>query len=678
MKINKLSIVNVTSYKNRTEFVFDARINILIGPNGGGKSNLQKILALVLSKYFILQYDFRFSDEERKIEPIDLWNRRTLERSLERFMGDSGDQEIEIVLTAEQSDIDNIKTIGGNLDRFNEHLSEYEHPYKSYPPLEHVEAIAGSPSLKYRIRNLSLEDPVAGTAEWAFLAYLRDFFIFMRLASRIPDIKLTSPIFFFFSERTFGKKLEVQSNQITEQNYFAGFRSASQAAMGDNTNLLQWGAQHFARLHWKAVNRAAVVKDKTAADFFKLEPDVQLLNRYMKQLGYEWDFLTDHDSVSFAFALRKDSHWLTVDKFSSGEKEIVHFLLALFALNVKDGVVLVDEPELHLHPRWQRIFLGLFRELAPERNNQFLISTHSPVFVTPDTINNITRIYRRLRTGSTRIALRDVALPDKKNLVRMINSQNNERVFFADKVVLVEGITDRLVFASLLDALSARYSNNEAIEIVEVGGKNSFSDYRSLLRALETPSVVVADLDYLTIVGSATVRRLFGADTQKQWETLTKDKKSIDGATMMRALVAAVELDDKVKLSEFLAYFRSRHRRLKQPLTASEAQDVVAERIRLEADDIFILANGEIEQYLPPDVSDVKGVVAMTTNRNWINQVADSSRRVELGRIVCSILGVPLEEWHVLQTELTSGKVRFPQPVSERLADQRVTDEVRA
>ncbi|HWN47700.1 MAG TPA: ATP-binding protein, partial [Steroidobacteraceae bacterium] len=139
-------------------------------------------------------------------------------------------------------------------------------------------------------------------------------------------------------------------------------------------------------------------------DFFKLEPDVQLLTRYMQQLGYEWSFATDEDSVSFSFVLKKGEHWFSVDRFSSGEKEIVHFLLALFALNVKDGLVLVDEPELHLHPRWQRIFLGLFRELAPERNNQFLISTHSPVFVTPDTINNIIRIYQDPERGSARIA----------------------------------------------------------------------------------------------------------------------------------------------------------------------------------------------------------------------------------------------------------------------------------
>ncbi len=60
MKIKRFTVKNVTSYKERTEFTFDKRINILIGPNGGGKSNLQKILALVLSKYFIHQYELVF------------------------------------------------------------------------------------------------------------------------------------------------------------------------------------------------------------------------------------------------------------------------------------------------------------------------------------------------------------------------------------------------------------------------------------------------------------------------------------------------------------------------------------------------------------------------------------------------------------------------------------------
>ena len=388
MKIKRLSVKNVTSYKDRTDFLFDTRLNIMIGPNGGGKSNLQKIIALVISSFFIRQYDFKYTDDERKIDPIDLWNRRTLQRTLCRYIDDPSDQEIELELVPEASDISNIRAIAAALPEFNRHLSIYETKYEQYAPFTVVEQIEQAGSFAYRIVNLLLQEPPKGSAAWGYREYLREFFIFMRLAGKIPDLRLAAPVFFFFSERSSGRAIQVQTSQIAEREYFAGYRSTAQAALGENTNLLQWGAQHFARLYWRAKNKASDC-DKTVTYFFQREPDVQLLTRYMRQMGYEWSFLTDEDSLSFSFVLKKGNHWFSVDRFSSGEKEIAHFLLALFALNVKDGVVIVDEPELHLHPRWQRIFLGLFRELAPERNNQFLISTHSPVFVTPDTINNI-------------------------------------------------------------------------------------------------------------------------------------------------------------------------------------------------------------------------------------------------------------------------------------------------
>ena len=97
----------------------------------------------------------------------------------------------------------------------------------------------------------------------------------------------------------------------------------------------------------------------------------------------------------------------------------------------------------------------------------------------------------------------------KTNLVRMINSQNNERLFFADKVVLVEGITDRLVLTSLLEAAALLFRNSAAIEVIEVGGKGSFAEYQSILQGLLTPSFIVADRDYLSEVGSPATRALF-------------------------------------------------------------------------------------------------------------------------------------------------------------------------
>ena len=42
-----------------------------------------------------------------------------------------------------------------------------------------------------------------------------------------------------------------------------------------------------------------------------------------------------------------------------------------------EGIVLIDEIELHMHPSWQRKILGVLRQTFP--NIQFIVTTHSPI-----------------------------------------------------------------------------------------------------------------------------------------------------------------------------------------------------------------------------------------------------------------------------------------------------------
>jgi putative ATP-dependent endonuclease of the OLD family len=93
-----------------------------------------------------------------------------------------------------------------------------------------------------------------------------------------------------------------------------------------------------------------------------------------------------------------------VDQASSGEKEIINFVLGTFAFNIRSGLILVDEPELHLHPRWQHLLRDLFRELASDTKNQFVLASHSPAFITPMTIGNVRRIYKNQR-GETKVCI---------------------------------------------------------------------------------------------------------------------------------------------------------------------------------------------------------------------------------------------------------------------------------
>lgn len=71
----------------------------------------------------------------------------------------------------------------------------------------------------------------------------------------------------------------------------------------------------------------------------------------------------------------KSSRAIPVDCLSSGEIE-VFVMLGWFALNSgQQGVLFIDEPELHLHPSWHRIILPALRKVLPKA--QIIASTHS-------------------------------------------------------------------------------------------------------------------------------------------------------------------------------------------------------------------------------------------------------------------------------------------------------------
>lgn len=67
---------------------------------------------------------------------------------------------------------------------------------------------------------------------------------------------------------------------------------------------------------------------------------------------------------------------LEVDYLSSGQLELFLFIGALVLNDRREGIVFIDEPELHLDPQWHRPLLRTLLRLQPKA--QFLVATHSP------------------------------------------------------------------------------------------------------------------------------------------------------------------------------------------------------------------------------------------------------------------------------------------------------------
>ncbi len=107
--------------------------------------------------------------------------------------------------------------------------------------------------------------------------------------------------------------------------------------------------------------------------------------------------------------VEKNGELLTVNQLSDGEKclmamvgDLARRMALANPLGAKPlegtGVVLIDEIDLHLHPKWQRMVVPRLREVFP--NCQFLISTHSPhvlTHVAPENLFLLSMIDGQLR-----------------------------------------------------------------------------------------------------------------------------------------------------------------------------------------------------------------------------------------------------------------------------------------
>ncbi|MCF6309943.1 MAG: AAA family ATPase [Sulfurimonas sp.] len=72
---------------------------------------------------------------------------------------------------------------------------------------------------------------------------------------------------------------------------------------------------------------------------------------------------------------------ISIDDLSTGEKELLSKIFYLYISDIKDSIILIDEPEISLHPSWQNKIVKIYKNFAKQNNNQIIIATHSPQIV---------------------------------------------------------------------------------------------------------------------------------------------------------------------------------------------------------------------------------------------------------------------------------------------------------
>lgn len=169
-------------------------------------------------------------------------------------------------------------------------------------------------------------------------------------------------------------------------------------------------------------------------------------------------------------------------------------------------VVMIEEPEAHMHPQMQQVFINQVKGILQEAQHdsiyiQLIITSHSSHILSEagiDTERGFNRI-RYFNKIDEKVCAQDFnglnIINDKKTFrfLKQYLTLHKSDLFFSDKVILVEGTTERMLLPQMITKVASAL-NNEYVSILEVGGAYSHK-FKEILEFIKVKTLIITDLD---------------------------------------------------------------------------------------------------------------------------------------------------------------------------------------
>jgi putative ATP-dependent endonuclease of OLD family len=159
-------------------------------------------------------------------------------------------------------------------------------------------------------------------------------------------------------------------------------------------------------------------------------------------------------------------------------------------------VLLVEEPEAHLHPQLQDLLMH-FLESEAVGATQVIVTTHSPNFASSARVERLTVLARASEEAPVKARLpRDFGLDDKQlAYLRRFLDVTKASLFFARAVILVEGVAEQLLVPVIAERLGRPLAPN-GVAVINIGGV-AFPPFTDLFADDKLPYrlAVISDAD---------------------------------------------------------------------------------------------------------------------------------------------------------------------------------------
>lgn len=179
---------------------------------------------------------------------------------------------------------------------------------------------------------------------------------------------------------------------------------------------------------------------------------------------------------------------------ASGLINIISILAALYDEEVL--FLLVDEPEVSLHPQLQAFLLREMKAAVKEYDKTIVLSTHATEFISINSIEDISNfVFFSENNVPKQVDVNKPELKSKKLgdfLLRLGHGYKNG--FFAKRILLIEGASDLIICNYLADRLEYNIDVS-GTQIVPTDGKGQFPIAVKLFRLIGKDVAILTDLD---------------------------------------------------------------------------------------------------------------------------------------------------------------------------------------
>lgn len=466
MQISRIQINNFRSIKHLDMEL--PQICALVGPNNAGKSNLLLAIQRVLGRDWVSANSF----------------------SLDDVFGREPDNEIEISLTFDPP-LQYRKYVAADPVEINALSFEYTR-YKRGPQL-------GQPRLEQKSYDLNGKTP----SVLAKAPKKGEPHKYQQLIGIPPEIRASIPIIYIGTNRSLKEHLPSARYSLLRpllEDINRDLQNPEQIVEIKQPDGSSVNEQRSERFHKLMKHAMELLRTPAFEDL-----ELSIKRNALSQLGFDPD--TDTDKLDFFFSpfdtmdfyksldlrIREGDFEISATQLGEGiQNALVLSILKAFEERRKQGaIILIEEPEMFLHPQMQRSLYKTIREIG--ETNQVIYTTHSPHFVTIPEYQEVLLIRKDLEGTSATHSDLDTNLRRHEKMLKELDPERNE-LFFANRLLLVEGDTEKLALPEYARRLGFDL-DREGASIVEVGGKQSILEFARIAASFGITTAILFDSD---------------------------------------------------------------------------------------------------------------------------------------------------------------------------------------